>query len=205
MYRISDFNKSSKNMYITGKVISILLYIIIIPIIIFNFTLIIKSFINPNETPDFFGLKSFVIVSKSMEPTIMTGDAILVKKVQQEELKINDIISFQDENSVNTHRIIEITQENGVTKYTTKGDNNKNPDKEKVTYDKIEGKYQFKINGFGKVTEILKNKVTLVILLIILVLVSIYQVRLAKRKLIRKEKRYEYNKNIIRKRDDLIV
>ena len=192
-------------MYITGKVISILLYIIIIPIIIFNFTLIIKSFINPNETPDFFGLKSFVIVSKSMEPTIMTGDAILVKKVQQEELKINDIISFQDENSVNTHRIIEITQENGVTKYTTKGDNNKNPDKEKVTYDKIEGKYQFRINGFGKVTEILKNKVTLVILLIILVLVSIYQVRLAKRKLIRKEKRYEYNKNIIRKRDDLIV
>lgn len=195
MYKINDFDKSSKNMYIIGKTVSILLYTIIIPIIIFNFTLIIKSFINPNETPDFFGLKSFVIVSESMEPTIMTGDAIFVKSVEEKELKVNDIISFQDGNSVNTHRIVEITRENGVTKYTTKGDNNKNPDKEKVTYDQIEGKYQFKINGFGKVTEILKNKVTLVVLLVILVIISIYQVRLAKRKLIRKEKRYEYNKN----------
>jgi len=185
-------------MYIIGKLISILLYIIIIPIIIFNFTLIVKNCINPNETPDFFGLKSFVIVSKSMEPTIMTGDAIFVKKVAQGDLKVNDIISFQDGESVNTHRIVAITEENGIIKYTTKGDNNKKEDKEKVTYERIEGKYEFKINGFGKVTEILKNKVTLVILLIVLVMVSLYQMRLAKRKLIRKEKRYEYNKALDR-------
>lgn len=200
MYKISDFEQSSRNMYILGKTISILLYIIIIPIIIFNFTLIVKTCMNPNQTPDFLGLKSFVIVSKSMEPTIMTGDAIFVKKVEPKDLKVNDIISFQDGDIVNTHRIIEITEENGVIKYTTKGDNNKKEDKEKVTYDKIEGKYQFKINGFGKITEILKNKVTLIVLLIILVFVSLYQMRLAKRKLIRKEKRYEYNKSLDKNR-----
>lgn len=200
VYRISDFDKASQNMYRIGKTISIILYIIIIPIIIINVTLIIKTCLNPNEIPDFFGFKSFVIVSESMEPTIITGDAIFVKKVAQEDLKVNDIISFQDSNSVNTHRIIEITEEDDAIKYTTKGDNNQKEDKEKVTYDKIEGKYQFKINGFGKITEILKNKVTLIVLLIVLVFVSLYQMRLAKRKLIRKEKRYEYNKTLDRNR-----
>lgn len=195
MYRISDFEKSSKRMFIFEKLVMILLYIIIIPIIIYNLTLMIKSYINPTEIPDFFGFKSFVIISESMEPTIMTGDAILVKEVKQEELKVKDIISFQDGDSINTHRIVEILEDNGIIKYKTKGDNNKKEDKELVTYDKIEGVYQFRIKGFGKIVEVIKNKITLVVLLIILVLISACQVRINKRRLTRKEKRYEYNKN----------
>lgn len=195
MYRISDFEKSSKRMFIFEKLVMILLYIIIIPIIIYNLTLMIKSYINPIEIPDFFGFKSFVIISESMEPTIMTGDAILVKEVKQEELKVKDIISFQDGDSINTHRIVEILEDNGIIKYKTKGDNNKKEDKELVTYDKIEGVYQFRIKGFGKIVEMIKNKMTLVVLLIILVLISACQVRINKRRLTRKEKRYEYNKN----------
>lgn len=195
MYRISDFEKSSKRMFIFEKLVMILLYIILIPIIIYNLTLMIKSYINPIEIPDFFGFKSFVIISESMEPTIMTGDAILVKEVKQEELKVKDIISFQDGDSINTHRIVEILEDNGIIKYKTKGDNNKKEDKELVTYDKIEGLYQFRIKGFGKIVEVIKNKITLVVLLIVLVLISTCQVRINKKRLTRKEKRYEYNKN----------
>lgn len=195
MYRISDFEKSSKRMFIFEKLVMILLYIIIIPIIIYSLTLMIKSYINPIEIPDFFGFKSFVIISESMEPTIMTGDAILVKEVKQEELKVKDIISFQDGDSINTHRIVEILEDNGIIKYKTKGDNNKKEDKELVTYDKIEGVYQFRIKGFGKIVEVIKNKITLVVLLIVLVLISACQVRINKKRLTRKEKRYEYNKN----------
>lgn len=195
MYRISDFEKSSKRMFIFEKLVMILLYIIIIPIIIYNLTLMIKSYINPIEIPDFFGFKSFVIISESMEPTIMTGDAILVKEVKQEELNVKDIISFQDGDSINTHRIVEILEDNGIIKYKTKGDNNKKEDKELVTYDKIEGVYQFRIKGFGKIVEVIKNKKTLVVLLIVLVLISVCQVRINKKRLTRKEKRYEYNKN----------
>ncbi len=199
MYKTTDFNKSSKIMYISQKIISTLIYLIIIPIIVFNLTLMVKSYINPTEIPDFLGLKSFVIVSESMEPTIMTGDAIFVKKVNKEELKEKDIISFHDKEDINTHRIIEITKDNGITKYTTKGDNNKNQDREKITYDKVEGVYQFKIKGFGKIIEILKNKKTLVVLLVLLVFISAYQVKTNKKRLKRKEKRYEYNINCNRK------
>ncbi len=193
MYRLKDFDKSSKNMHIMLKAISIMIYIIIIPIIIFNITLVIKSCLNPSKTPTFFGIKSFVIVSKSMEPTIMTGDAIFVKQIAEENLKVDDIISFKDGESVNTHRIVEIVENNGIKRYRTKGDNNKKEDRDLVKYSQIEGKYEFRIKGFGKFIEILKNKITLVILLIILVLVSGMQVRLNKKKLERKEKRYKYN------------
>lgn len=54
----------NKRLYIMGKIISVVLYIILIPILIINFTLMIKSITNPTETPDFFGYKSFVIVSR---------------------------------------------------------------------------------------------------------------------------------------------
>ena len=178
----------------TKRIVTILLCIII-PIIIINLTLVAKSIINPNDVPDFFGFKSFVIISESMEPTIMKNDAIIVKKVEESELQKNDIISFQTGDIINTHRIVDISRENGQTEYTTKGDNNVREDKEKVTYDKIEGKYVLKLRGFGVIVEIAKNKITLVCLLILLILLSIEQIRISKRRLQRKQKRYEYKKS----------
>ena len=195
MYKISKFYQSSKKLALFRKIIGIILYVILVPIIVINLTLSIKSYINPNETPDFLGYKSFVIVSESMEPTIMTNDAIIVKEVKENELKEKDIISFQDGDIINTHRIVKISDENGIREYTTKGDNNLREDKQKITFSKIEGKYILKIKGFGTIVQIMKNKVTLVCLLIILILLSIEQVRLSKRRLERKQKRYEYKKS----------
>lgn len=196
MYRIKNFEKSGKKLYITKKILSVIIYLIIIPVIAINFIILIKSYISPNAIPSIFGIKTFVIVSKSMEPTIMTGDAIFSIEPKKENIKINDVISFHDKQDINTHRIINILTENGVTKYITKGDNNKNPDKDKVTFDKIEGVYQFKLAGFGKIANIIKGKATLVVLLIFLILISLDQVKVSRKKLLRKEKRYLYNKNL---------
>lgn len=196
MYRIKNFEKSGKTLYLTKKILSVIIYLIIIPVIAINFIILTKSYISPNAIPSIFGIKTFVIVSKSMEPTIMTGDAIFSIEPKKENIKINDVISFHDKQDINTHRIINILSENGVTKYITKGDNNKNPDKDKVTFDKIEGVYQFKLAGFGKIANIIKGKATLVVLLIFLILISLDQVKVSRKKLLRKEKRYLYNKNL---------
>lgn len=192
MYKIDKIQKENKRIHTIGRITSLILYIILIPIIIFNFTLIIKSFIHPNETPDFFGYKSFVIVSGSMEPTIMTGDAILVKEVPQNEIKVNDIISFSQGEMNVTHRVIEIIEENGIKKYKTKGDNNNTEDKEKITYEQIEGKYQFKINQFGIITEILKSKITLIILILMIVFIYYHKGKMEHKRQERKEKRRKY-------------
>lgn len=195
MYKIDKIQKENQRIHTIGRIISVIIYIILIPMIIFNFTLIIKSFINPKETPDFFGYKSFVIVSGSMEPTIMTGDAIFVKEVPQKEIKTNDIISFSQGGTIVTHRVIETTEENGVKRYKTKGDNNNTEDREKITYEQIEGKYQFKINQFGTIIKILKSKITLAILVIMIVIISFYRSKMEKKREERKEKRKKYKED----------
>ena len=94
MYKLLKINMSNKRLKTIVKIISILIYIITIPIIIFNMTLIIKSYINPNETPSFLGYKNFTIVSRSMENTINKNDVIIVKEVSKDEIHKNDIIAF---------------------------------------------------------------------------------------------------------------
>ena len=116
MYRIINFEKSGKKIYIIKKILLLIIYLIIIPIIAINFIILIKSYIAPNEIPSIFGIKTFVIISKSMEPTIMTGDAIFTKEPKKESIKVNDVISFHDKQDINTHRIINILKENDITK-----------------------------------------------------------------------------------------
>lgn len=194
MYRVNTTEKESFRFKIFLKIIYVLVYIIIIPILIYNFTLIIKSFIFEDEIPDFFGYKNFVIISESMEPTINVDDSIFVKEVAEEELKVNDIISYNINGEIITHRIVKIQNEDGEKIYITKGDNNRAEDKWKVTYEDIEGKYIFKINGFGKFMEMLKSKVFLGILIILIILSIVYSNNLSKKKLIRKEKRLKYER-----------
>ena len=133
-----------------------------------------------------------------MEPKINKQDVIFIKEVDKDKLEVGDIISFKTGEIINTHRIVKIEEQNGEEVYITKGDNNKKEDRGYVKLNDIEGKYLFKIPKFGIIVEILKSKITLVILLVILVLISYYQVVLTKRKLKRKEERYEYNKNLLK-------
>ena len=197
MYKIRDYKEIKNRNEKIKKIISIYIYIIIIPIIVINITLIVKSFIRPNKIPDFIGYKNFVIVSESMEPTIMVGDAIFVKKVPEKEIKINDIISFHDGECINTHRIVGVSEENGIKMYRTKGDNNRGEDKEKVSYSQIEGKYLFKINNFGNLIKVLQSKVTLAILILLVCCNTYFNYRLKYKRKARRDKRKKYEQNNI--------
>lgn len=197
MYRLDKVKKESKYMKILFKIINILVYIIFIPIILYNVILITKAVIYKNEIPDFFGFKNFVIVSRSMEDTIMKGDAIWVKEVPEDEINAGDIISFRKDGEIITHRIVrEETDENGQKMYITKGDNNNIEDRGSISYQDIEGKYQFKLNGFGTFLEILESRTTLIILIFIMILNILYSRHIRQKKIIRRLKRENYNKQL---------
>ena len=170
------------------------LYIIIIPIILYDMFLIAQSIINPNETPNFFGYKTFSIVSGSMEPTISIDDIVIVKNAEINNLQINDIITFKIENETITHRIVSIQSKDGKIVYTTKGDNNEVTDIENVEFNQIEGKYVTKINKIGKIFSFLKNKYVFSLILILLIICYIEQKKILQRKKERKEKREKYER-----------
>lgn len=134
-----------------ANILSIIISILMLPIIVVNGILIVKSFLNPDEIPDAFGYKPFIVLSGSMEPTILVGDLEIVKEVDPSTLKVDDIIAFKVDDAVVTHRIIEMTEKNGEPAFITKGDNNNVEDSRPVTYDQFEGVYVTHIKGLGDV------------------------------------------------------
>jgi signal peptidase I len=104
------------------------------------------------------------IASDSMYPYIKKGDAVLIDKIsdkQKEKLKEKDVIAFQEDGNVITHRIIKIEKDEENTYYITKGDNNSTKDVTKKTKDDIIGIVRIKIPLLGypsvEISEI-KNK-----------------------------------------------
>lgn len=193
MYKIDKIDKEARRAKILKRIVEVILCIVIIPILLFNLILIFQSILYPNRIPEIFGYKVFVIVSKSMLPTIKVGDAIFIKEVPENELKVGDIISFRTDGYINTHRIKEITtDENGNKQYVTKGDNNKDEDRQRVRYSDIEGIYTFKLAGLGKIMNLLQNKVFLIFLAIIVISYLIYMHKLKLKKERRKELRKKY-------------
>lgn len=83
------------------------------------------------------------IGSGSMEPIIYKGDAIVLSKVtDKSELKVDDIIAYEDGDTIIVHRIIKINDDNT---YITKGDNNATRDTLDVPRDTVKGKVLFRV------------------------------------------------------------
>ena len=188
--------KNKIKQYKRKKKITTIAYIIIIPIIIYNICLIVQSIVKPNKTPSFFGIKTFVIVSGSMEPILNIGDVILVKDIQEDDIKINDIISYREGQSIVTHRVIDIEENENEKKFITKGDNNNVKDSYPVRYRDIEGKFDSKINKLGKIVLFLQNKIVIIFVMLIFYLIYIHDTNKQEKSIRRRAKRNraQYNK-----------
>lgn len=107
------------------------------------------------------GLKPFVVLSGSMEPTYHVGSLIYVKDVDYRELKVGDPITFMmSENTVVTHRIIEVLpdeNEPDTIRFFTQGDANDVPDGSSVHYKNIIGKPVFSLPYLGYVSNYIQN------------------------------------------------
>lgn len=75
-----------------------------------------------------FKYKMIAIASNSMAPTYRRGDAIIYEKVNVSELEVGDVLAFQKDNIVVTHRIVKIWKQGNEYYFTTKGDNNNTED-----------------------------------------------------------------------------
>ena len=157
--------KSNKILTIVG----IVLCVILLPLLIGNIILIVDSYVHKDRVPSLFGAGSpMIVLTDSMDPTIKSGDLIIVKTVKTEDLTEGDIVSFFDPESKNrsvvTHRIKEVVKlENGKTEFVTRGDNNDTDDKLPVPEGNIVGLYKFRIPKMGKVAMFMQTTPGLIV------------------------------------------
>lgn len=104
-----------------------------------------------------------------MEPTILTGDLILVKEADAEDIAQNDIIAFRNDantETVVTHRVTEVLTENGEVSFLTKGDANTGADASQVKAENLEGKYLGRVGGLGRFAIFLQTPIGMLIFVV---------------------------------------
>lgn len=63
---------------------------------------------------EIFGYSVFTVATGSMEPTISQNDIVIVKKTN--DIKVNDIVTYEKEGNYITHRVISMSDDTLVTK-----------------------------------------------------------------------------------------
>lgn len=164
MEKVKSMNEKKEWYKSVGNWFFIIACIILVPILIINLYIMIQSKMNDDKVPNVFGYKPFIVLSNSMEKEIHKGDLVLTKMVDPKGLKKNDVIAFRDaENTVTTHRIIDIVEKEGEKYFITKGDNNNTQDKNLVEFSDVEGIYIARFPSLGSMMKSLSEPVTILI------------------------------------------
>ena len=135
--------------------------------------------------PDLFGYTPFSVQTNSMKPTINKGDYIFIEECDTNALEVGDIVTYftiiDGTRVINTHRIVNVFNNNGVISYQTQGDNkdtNPEPDAMLLAPGDVVGKFTgTKVPVVGSVLDYLSTQMGffLVILLPVL-LFTLYQI-----------------------------
>lgn len=177
--------------------IFMLAVLILLPILITNISIMFQANSAKDKVPNVFGYKPFIVLSGSMETEIRVGDLIITKEQDPKTLKKDDVIAFRDsENTVTTHRIIDIVEKDGTKYFVTKGDNNVSQDENLVEYKDVEGIYVTRIPGFGNIFNELSKPTTIIILVIGVTLIFMLLFQISNKKLKEQERQefLEYKK-----------
>ena len=155
-------------MKIFKKIFTIIVTIILIIVLSYNIFNFISIRVLGNKLPTINGYSVLEIISGSMEPKFKIGDLIVID-TKITKFKEKDIVTFKDVNGeFVTHRIIEINEDEIITK----GDNNNTID-EAIEKEDIVGRYIYKLDGIGALMKSLRSPFVLIMILLIGILLCI--------------------------------
>ncbi|MBP5684468.1 MAG: signal peptidase I [Bacilli bacterium] len=106
---------------------------------------------------------AYIIVSQSMTPAIKVNDAIIIKRLDAEDLNVGDVITYYSQNPdyygiMITHRILEkIKNNNGTYSFVMKGDYNLTQDPLTVSENQVYGKVIMRIPKIGIIQTLLSS------------------------------------------------
>ena len=169
------------------KIINIIIDVVIILVMIVSVLIVVLSLTSKSAgVPNLFGYTPLSVVSDSMEDTIMTNDVIISKFTNDIDMKyeVGDIVTFPirigEEETFNTHRIIEIIEDDGITHYKTQGDNkvtNPVPDEKLQTSATIVAKWTgTRIPGIGGFLNFIRTQLGFfLVILLPMILFFVYE------------------------------
>lgn len=100
-------------------------------------------------------LRSFVVLTGSMQPLIPAGAVVFSQK--KPSYSQNDIITFETNGITVTHRVVEVITKDGNTFFKTKGDANNASDSDLVAQSAVIGEALFHFPYLGKLIVSLKS------------------------------------------------
>ena len=119
--------------------------------------------------PRLWGYQTYVIYGSSMEPTIKLGSLIVAEPVATEELGLGDIIVFRSPSNETmvTHRITGVREENGQRYFQTKGDASNGGDPLEVSLENGVQQVTYNLPYLGYFVHFARSTLGIVLLLIL--------------------------------------
>lgn len=172
----SIFRASAKNVMFT------FLFLFLVVITLLSVSVVEFQFNKNKQSSSSPLFSAYVVVTESMVPTINVNDGIIVKRVDNEDIEIGDIITFLSSDDrysgrTITHRVIDKKHiEDDRYLYTTKGDNNIIVDPGTINLENIYGKVIFKIPKIGYIQNFVSTPLGFVLSIIIpIIIVILYE------------------------------
>lgn len=128
------------------------------------FVLCIVLMTTPGKPPQIMGYTALRITTGSMAPTYGIDTMVIVKDTKASEIQEGDVISFYStdpslDGAVNTHRVVEVHEENGARTFVTKGDKNNVVDAYDVEEKYLIGKVVYASKLLGKLSRLVSNPI----------------------------------------------
>ena len=181
------FLKSAK---IKKNIIKII-YIVICTLILFHITILLNTTIKKQDYFSLFGISIITADNSMMSPKINKNDLIIANSSQN--IVEGDIICYYSKGKLEVSEVINKIQQDGKIKYVTKFINTYYPNLEEITEQQIIGKVRNNIPILGVIFNILKSKITTVILIFALMLKFSYNKYMYKQLRKRRGKKFYMN------------
>lgn len=162
--------------------------IIIIALSIFLLLNVVMT--KSGSVPSVAGYSMLRVLTGSMEPEIPADSILIIHKVDPADIKPGDVISFYSPDpslggALNTHRVVDVTAEDGTLFFETKGDANLVADAYPVPAKAVVGMALWHSYLIGRIFRLISNPLVfvpliLVPLAVLVVLNAIKAVRSAK-------------------------
>ena len=162
------------------SVVNVVTWVLIALVAVFAILNVVMK--SSNKVLFVFGKANLFVVTESMEPLIPAQSYILIEKVNAEDVKKEDVITFYSKDpaimgSLNTHRVTDIkTGADGKITFTTRGDHNNTTDAYSVGEDDLVGRYVCNLNVMTVIGRFFMSTGGLIAILILIIILAVSMV-----------------------------